>query len=585
MTCADITGHYNARHRDWYGQPRHRTMMLLEDGSSKSYVGTYRSTRCLKLAVNMDNTPTGTMTCNQCARVPTLPSFLAATQRLSCPPASTNNRFLSREDLVQKLVTVNQVVRNLRKKVARNLQRKRTQVAKEALRRDDVAKFCKELQYIAQRGTLDDKKIMWAYIQDVVRCEYLKKKSGPNGARGMRWSADSKDFASSQKLMAGKRLPQHLRENIGGPSKRTINRHLKSVRKTVWPGSPGVAANMEAVREIWGPIILARRRQQHESNRPLRVPVDDGDRTGEEDEDDLSDLVHDEDADVIMVEMSEDESGILGRIEYWRERDSIYGSCGWKSPGHKCDDHFHPVIGDSWDRLVEIMKNAVVASYVRVIMLNPLCDWLPPMTVHMNATCNKFDHHPHVTSQWSNTLKEFNRCLRPLGCNHTGRGSDGDARRFKLQYEMMMLAVEEAERRRRVTVNLQLIWRRNPCFVWVVSQIVRRIRAKRRPCVPRPVTRRPASYTLPISLEGAKGFTFAVRDTTHNLAQFIHLIICLYPCRHVQLMIFTLGRWWRLRTCPLRTPNTRPNDWTCLFSRPRRQCCLEDMSLVQSISS
>ena len=303
MTCADITGHYNARHRDWYGQPRHRTMMLLEDGSSKSYVGTYRSTRCLKLAVNMDNTPTGTMTCNQCVRVPTLPSFLAATQRLSCPPASTNNRFLSREDLVQKLVTVNQVVRNLRKKVVRNFQRKRTQVAKEALRRDDVAKFCKELQYIAQRDTLDDKKIMWAYIQDVVRCEYLKKKSGPNGARGMRWSADSKDFASSQKLMAGKRLPQHLRENIGGPSKRTINRHLKSVRKTVWPGSPGVAANMEAVREIWGPIILARRRQH-------------------------------EDADVIMVEMSEDESGILGRIEYWRERDSIYGSCGWKSPGH-----------------------------------------------------------------------------------------------------------------------------------------------------------------------------------------------------------------------------------------------------------
>ena len=150
---------------------------------------------------------------------------------------------------------------------------------------------------------------------------------------------------------------------------------------------------------------------------------------------------------------------------------------------------------------------------------------------------------------------------------------------------MMMLAMEELERRRRVTVSLQLIWRRQPCFAWVVSQIVRRIRGTRRPWVPRPVTRRPASYTLPISLEGAKGFTFAVRDTTHNFILLIHLIIYLYPCRHVQLMILKLGRCWRLPTCPHRTPNTKRNDWTCLFSRPRRQCCLEDMSLVQSISS
>ena len=547
-------------------------MMLLEDGTSRSYVGTYRSTRCLKLAINIDNTPTGTMTCNQCARVPTLPSFLAVTQRLPCPPAvHTPNKFLSREDLVQKLVTVNQAVRNLRKKVVRNLQRTRTQAAKEALRRDDVAKFCKELQYIAQRGTLEDKKMMWSYLQDVVRCEYLKKKSGPNGALGMRWSADTKDLASSQKLMAGKRLPQHLRENIGGPSKRTINRHLKSVRKTVWPGSPGVAANMEAVREIWGPIILARRRQQHESNRPLRVPVDDGDEAGEEDEDELPELVHedddddDEDADVVMVEMSEDESGILGRIEYWRERDSIYGSCGWKSPGHKCDDHFHPVIGDSWDRLVAIMKNAVVASYVRVIMLNPLCDWLPPMTVHMNATCNKFDHHPHVTSQWSNTLKEFNRCLRPIGCNHTGRGSDGDGRRFKVQYEMMMLAWEELERLRRAVTPLQLRWRSQPCFAWVVSLIVRRL--GRRPWVPRPVVqvrrRRPATYTLPITLEGAKGFTFAVcasHSSSHVLTVYINLINYSYPCRHGQRMILALGRYWQSPICPHRTPNTKGND-------------------------
>ena len=148
---------------------------------------------------------------------------------------------------------------------------------------------------------MDDKKITWSYLQDVVRCEYLKKKSGPNGALGIRWSQDTKDVAASQKLMAGKRLPQHLRDNIGGPSLSTIQKHLKAVRSTVGLGSPGVAANMDSVREIWEPIIRARKRQ----------PDDD---TNPHDDDALPELVDSDD--VVMVEMSEDESGIMGRIEY-----------------------------------------------------------------------------------------------------------------------------------------------------------------------------------------------------------------------------------------------------------------------------
>ena len=86
------------------------------------------------------------------------------------------------------------------------MERKRTIVAKEALERSDVKKFTKELQFIAQRGTLEDKRIMWSYLQDVVHNEFLLSKSSSDKAScGMRWSSDSKDFASSQKLMAGKR--------------------------------------------------------------------------------------------------------------------------------------------------------------------------------------------------------------------------------------------------------------------------------------------------------------------------------------------------------------------------------------------
>ena len=164
----------------------------------RTFVGTYRSKRCLKLAVNIDNTPTGTMTCNQCARVPALQSFVSATQK--CPvvtpgqvpnannvPKTRPNHSLSHEQALHKLGRLSKTVRHLRRKVVRGQERKRTLAAKEALRRDDMKKFCRELQFIAQRGTLEDKKVMWDYLQDVVRCEYLKAKRGPKGAQGMRW--------------------------------------------------------------------------------------------------------------------------------------------------------------------------------------------------------------------------------------------------------------------------------------------------------------------------------------------------------------------------------------------------------------
>ena len=157
-TNADVTKHYNATHRDWYGVPRHRTTVTFEDGSSKTFTGTYRSARCLKLAINYDNSPTGTMTCNQCARVPTLPSFTSATQQDDRLSVRTPNKFLSRDVLLIKLTRVHNEVRTLRRKVVRQVQRKRTLAAKEALARDDVKKNCKELQFIAQRDTLEDKK-------------------------------------------------------------------------------------------------------------------------------------------------------------------------------------------------------------------------------------------------------------------------------------------------------------------------------------------------------------------------------------------------------------------------------------------
>ena len=232
---------------------------------------------------------------------------------------------------------------------------------------------------------------------------------------------------------------------------------------------------MAQIRKMWEPVI-AKRRQSH----PKLT--------------------------TIMVELSEDESGILSRIEYWREKDSILGSCGWRSDNHKCNDHFHPVIGDSWDNLVSIMRNAVPSSYVRVIMVNPLVDWLSPMCLLMNATCNKFDHVPHVLDQWTRTEEVFQKELQPLGCNLTGRGSDGDGRRYKLQHELFTRHQKRLQQLRRAVQVIQRRWRRHPFFSLVMLVIRRVIRRIPRPP---PLAVADTVFTLPVSLEGAKGFTFA----------------------------------------------------------------------------
>ena len=210
FTGANLTKGYHEANRDWYGVPNHRMEFLLTDGSTQKMQGTYRSVRCIKLAVKSDGrTPNGTMMCNHCARVPTLQSFVTMVTRVetvATMSAKTNNQFLTFRAACSKLQRLSQTIKVLRHRCLNHVRRRRSIAAKEALVRNDIKKFTKELQFIAQRGTLEEKKVMWSFLQDVVRNEFLIAKHGSKGKHGMRWSGDTKDFASSQKLMAGKRL-------------------------------------------------------------------------------------------------------------------------------------------------------------------------------------------------------------------------------------------------------------------------------------------------------------------------------------------------------------------------------------------
>ena len=126
-TTTDITSRYYLSRKDWYGVESHETSIKFADGNTKLFKGTYRSRRFIKLAVKADgSTPTGTMTCNHCARVPTLYSFVKAMERCSPAKTKTRNDNLSRKCTLVKLKTQAKKNRLLRQAVGRHVQRKRT---------------------------------------------------------------------------------------------------------------------------------------------------------------------------------------------------------------------------------------------------------------------------------------------------------------------------------------------------------------------------------------------------------------------------------------------------------------------------
>lgn len=258
----------------------------------------------------------------------------------------------------------------------------------------------------------------------------------------------------------------------------------QNVRKVIVPVQHGPSRcflNFQHVSKMWKPLVEARRKTHPE-----------------------------EDSDLVPCEMSEDETGIVANLQYDEQTDSVVGSCGWQEEGHTCDPDFTPVIGDDWDNLVRIIQTCVRSTYARVIMVNPLVKWLKPAVVYTNCTCNKFKHSGHrgdVVSQWSTTLHQFDKHLTPLGFSFTGRGSDGDGRRYILQHSTWFTNAVRLRKLLLAVRRMQKIWRR-----------LRGPRARGTyHASPTPIL--PFTGCRPISLSSmgsARGFTFACLAKIEN---------------------------------------------------------------------
>lgn len=141
--------------------------------------------------------------CNYCARLPYNRQFIRKVifkQDDEIPHKFTPNCKLSSIQKDMKLRALAKTIRIYNRRNRRR-QARGVKVTKQSFERKDVAKFVMELNYISTKGTLEDRKVMWSYLQDVVRSEFLKANCK---SKLMRWSKDTRDLFSVQKLMNGK---------------------------------------------------------------------------------------------------------------------------------------------------------------------------------------------------------------------------------------------------------------------------------------------------------------------------------------------------------------------------------------------
>ena len=87
----------------------------------------------------------------------------------------------------------------------------------------------------------------------------------------------------------------------------------------------------------------------------------------------------------MLSETAEDETVIIGKCEWDRPRDEVWGWCGPEKENHECDPAFVHVIGDdpqAYQRLVNAYRLNRLAGFANVVMVNPIHKDLPHLSFY-----------------------------------------------------------------------------------------------------------------------------------------------------------------------------------------------------------
>ena len=268
------------------------------------------------------------------------------------PSPYTNNKYLSHEDIIQKLKYVQAQLNNA----------KRRDTIYESKQIEIVDKTDKKLSQSFEivSKTKDPNHLK---VLDIMsdQLKYCALQIEGVALQGMRWSKSSLDLHTALRLTGGPRINKFLTLNSGGPAKRTLDREIKEGRMNFEMNKVS-ESNLNHVLKIYKHII---------KQNPKKIL-------------DKS----------IILNIGFDETGVTPCWSWNENTDCIEGSCGFKHPDHPCDFNFQFKVGESlqdFENLLKFSKNAVKSSYLMSIIMVPLHPFLPCLPVGLYSVCNKFN--------------------------------------------------------------------------------------------------------------------------------------------------------------------------------------------------
>ena len=395
---------------DWSG------LVMLEGVNDPIVVpgGTFRHVHCNEGCLGADNLPLKDFMCVNCKSIANDSQFIAALKRAnnrkdvdSNSPDKTNIRYLQVDKALTRCEKIYKDNRMMRLKIhtlQRTIDRQKAREDKlsDAAKQGDIKKMIFQLCDLIENGVEEDKPHFLAYILDMVNNAWHHMNGTSNG---IRYHESTKNIFTAMRIMVGPRATRLLRNNIGGPSATTVETKIRQTRTQT---DIGVSHNN---------FIAAAKMYRGQ----------------------LSKLNNYKEGELVIVEMAEDETGVIPKPEWDPHTDTIIGLCGPDIPEHKCVSDYgcrYKIGNDEYSeqKLINSYELLRTGTYARALILNPLVSSMSRKIVFIQATCNKFDATPHVAEQWRDLDALFDQYVLPEGLMLVGHASDGDARRFTLQH-------------------------------------------------------------------------------------------------------------------------------------------------------
>jgi hypothetical protein len=419
VSLREIVHGRNYANADFASEPTTTFVYTGSNGEVTVVDGCVRSSGCTRSGLDPTGRRLNPRTCALCAQIPKTNSVRMLVRRISNDRAAAaergdrrsriNFRFMPQGEMLSTLRDLRRANKDqcwaiwqLKRKLVSARARARTLREKlvEKLERSDVSGMIADIISCERSGKWEERKVTFHFLRDMIHSLALTDEEGQR-SRNMRWSETSKRIFATLKIIGGPKVNRFLRNTTEAPSDSTIARTMATTKLHMTVGID------EQTFRVVGETMA-------------RWCAQLGLTSG------------------VLCELSEDETRVQDCVMLNARLDILCEFCGVNGPDHKCEESCRVVCGDrsvAFEKIERAFETQQRATYLRIIVVNPLHALMPDIVIAAHGTCNKFDAE-FIATSWKTTAALWAKYLAPH-LQLTGRGSDGDARRFSNQLREM----------------------------------------------------------------------------------------------------------------------------------------------------